>query len=62
MARERLQAGVDRVVITLWPGHESVETTQIDLEATLAMKERSLAKILPRSHGTPRAIVQGISN
>jgi site-specific recombinase XerD len=26
---ELLQAGVDRAVIALWPGHESVETTQI---------------------------------
>ena len=39
-----LQAGVDRSVIALWLGHESVETTQIYLEATLAMKERALAK------------------
>ncbi len=39
-----LQAGVDRAVIALWLGHESVETTQIYLEATLAMKEQALAK------------------
>ena len=32
---------VDRAVIALWLGHESVETTQIYLEATLAMKEAS---------------------
>lgn len=43
-AMELLQAGVDRSVIALWLGHESVETTQIYLEATLAMKERALAK------------------
>ena len=42
-----LQAGVDRAVIALWLGHESVETTQIYLEATLAMKERALAKTSP---------------
>lgn len=47
MAMDLLQAGVDRSVIALWLGHESVETTQIYLEATLAMKERALAKILP---------------
>jgi site-specific recombinase XerD len=29
MALEMLQAGVDRAVIALWLGHESVETTQI---------------------------------
>ena len=34
MALEMLQAGVDRAVIALWLGHESVETTQIYLEAT----------------------------
>jgi site-specific recombinase XerD len=44
MALELLQAGVDRAVIALWLGHESVETTQIYLEATLAMKEQALAK------------------
>jgi site-specific recombinase XerD len=36
MAMDLLQAGVDRAVIALWLGHESVETTQIYLEATLA--------------------------
>ena len=45
MAMDLLQAGVDRSVIALWLGHESVETTQIYLEATIAMKEEALAKI-----------------
>lgn len=44
MAMDLLQEGVDRSVIALWLGHESVETTQIYLEATLAMKEQALAK------------------
>jgi integrase len=44
---ELLQAGVDRAVIALWLGHESVETTQIYLDADLAMKERALAKTTP---------------
>ena len=44
MALDLLQAGVDRSIIALWLGHESVETTQIYLEATLAMKEQALAK------------------
>jgi len=52
MALELLQAGVDRSVIALWLGHESVETTQIYLEATLAMKEQALAKTTP-PRGTP---------
>jgi len=47
MAMDLLQAGVDRAVIALWLGHESVETTQIYLEATLAMKEHALAKATP---------------
>ncbi|TGQ12716.1 site-specific integrase [Mesorhizobium sp. M00.F.Ca.ET.217.01.1.1] len=48
------QAGVDRAVIALWLGHESVETTQIYLEATLAMKEAALAKTSPYSGKSPR--------
>ena len=47
MAMGLLQAGVDRAVIALWLGHESVETTQIYLEANLAMKEEILAKAAP---------------
>lgn len=47
MAMDLLQAGIDRSVIALWLGHESVETTQIYLEATLAMKEQALAKVIP---------------
>src|SRR4051812_20379056 len=46
-AMDLLQAGVDRSVIALWLGHESVETTQVYLEATLAMKERALEKTTP---------------
>jgi site-specific recombinase XerD len=52
MALDLLQAGVDRSVIALWLGHESVETTQIYLEATLTMKEEALTKATPR-HGSP---------
>ena len=47
MAMDLLQAGVDRSVIALWLGHERLETTQIYLEATLAMKEGALAKASP---------------
>jgi site-specific recombinase XerD len=46
-AMELLQAGVDRAVIALWLGHESVETTQIYLDADLALKEQALAKTSP---------------
>jgi len=46
-AMELLQAGVDRALIALWLGHESVETTQMYLDADLAMKEKALAKTTP---------------
>ncbi len=46
-AMELLQAGADRAVIALWLGHESVETTQIYLDANLAIKEQVLAKVTP---------------
>ena len=46
-AMELLQAGVDRAVIALWLGHESVETTQIYLDADLAMKQEALSKTAP---------------
>lgn len=44
LAMTLLQAGIDRSVIALWLGHESVETTQIYLDANLALKEKVLAK------------------
>jgi site-specific recombinase XerD len=43
-AMELLQAGVDLTVIALWLGHESTKTTQIYLDANLALKETALAK------------------
>ena len=42
-----LQNGVDRAVIALWLGHESVETTYIYLHADLKLKETALAKTTP---------------
>ncbi|MCW8309149.1 site-specific integrase [Acidiphilium sp. PA] len=51
-AMELLQAGVDTTVISLWLGHESVETTHVYLEADLAMKEKMLAKTTAHD-GTP---------
>jgi site-specific recombinase XerD len=47
MAMDMLEGGVDRSVIALWLGHERVETTQIYLEASLAMKEKALARTCP---------------
>lgn len=50
-AMELLHAGVDRSVIALWLGHESIETTQIYLDADLALKEKALAKASPLREG-----------
>jgi integrase/recombinase XerD len=46
-AMELLQAGVDRSVIALWLGHESIETTQMYLDADLTLKEKALSKTTP---------------
>lgn len=40
-----LEAGVDRAVIALWLGHESVETTQIYMDASLNFKKKVLSKV-----------------
>jgi integrase len=34
-------------VIALWLGHESIETTQVYVQANLKMKEKALAKTTP---------------
>lgn len=49
-----LQAGIDRSVIALWLGHESVETTQMYLDADLSVKERALARTAPIPAATQR--------
>lgn len=46
-AMELLQAGVDRAMIAIWLGHESLDTTQTYLDANLALKEAILAKTQP---------------
>ena len=46
-AMELLQAGVDSTVIALWLGHDSVKTTQIYVDANVALKEAALAKMKP---------------
>ena len=53
-AMQLLQAGVDRSVIALWLGHESVETTEMYLHADLSIKERALARTAPPRTGTKR--------
>jgi len=42
-----LNAGIDRSMIALWLGHESIETTQIYLDSNIKMKEKILEKLLP---------------
>lgn len=42
-----LQAGIDRSTIALWLGHESIETTQMYLDADLSAKEQALARTAP---------------
>ena len=46
-AMRLLEAGVDRSVIALWLGHESIKTTEIYLHAHLALKERALTRTAP---------------
>jgi integrase/recombinase XerD len=46
-AMDLLQHGVDRSVIALWLGHESVETTQIYLHADMKLKEQALSRSPP---------------
>ena len=46
-AMELFQAGVDRALIAIWLGHESLDTTQIYLDANLQLKEAVLNKMNP---------------
>ncbi|NOX96275.1 MAG: tyrosine-type recombinase/integrase, partial [Alphaproteobacteria bacterium] len=42
-AMQLLHNGVDRTVIALWLGHESIETTQVYIHADIQLKERAMA-------------------
>lgn len=55
-AMQLLHGGVDRTVIALWLGHESVETTQMYIHADMKMKETAIAKTRPieAKHGRYR--------
>jgi site-specific recombinase XerD len=46
-AMDLLHHGVDRSVIALWLGHESVETTQMYLHADMRLKEKALSRTMP---------------
>jgi integrase/recombinase XerD len=54
LAMNLLQHGVDRSVIALWLGHESIETTQVYLHANLELKEKALAKTRSFNGGSRR--------
>ena len=47
-----LQEGVEQSTIAIWLGHELIETTQIYLDANLAIKQAVLDKTTP-PQGTP---------
>jgi integrase/recombinase XerD len=42
-----LHAGNDITIIALWLGHESVTTTQIYLQADMALKQQALDRTTP---------------
>jgi len=42
-----LQQGIEQSVLALWLGHESIETTQVYLDANLELKQRVLDAITP---------------
>jgi site-specific recombinase XerD len=46
-AMDLLQQGVEQSVIALWLGHESLETTQVYLDANLELKQRVLDTVTP---------------
>ena len=46
-AMDLLQHGVDRTVIALWLGHETLDTVQVYLHANMELKEKALAKATP---------------
>jgi len=46
-AMDLLQQGVDPSVIALWLGHESIETTQVYLDANLTLKQAVLDRTTP---------------
>eukprot|EP01022_Parablepharisma_sp_SALTPOND_P018878 TRINITY_DN3146_c0_g3_i1.p1 TRINITY_DN3146_c0_g3~~TRINITY_DN3146_c0_g3_i1.p1 ORF type:complete len:354 (+),score=33.81 TRINITY_DN3146_c0_g3_i1:1671-2732(+) len=53
-AMQLLQNGVDRTIIALWLGHESVETTQMYVHADIKLKEKAMAKTKPLGGPTGR--------
>lgn len=46
-AMRLLHAGVDPIVISLWLGHESIQSTNAYVHADMTLKERALARTVP---------------
>jgi site-specific recombinase XerD len=46
-AMDLLQEGTEQIAIALWLGHESIETTQVYLDADLELKQKILDKTTP---------------
>jgi integrase len=57
-AMSLLRRGVDRSVIALWLGHESMETTQVYLHADMRLKEQALAHAMPSGLAPGRYLPQ----
>lgn len=53
-AMQLRHAGVDLSVIALWLGHESIETTQIYLDADLESREAAVSRLAPVHNGYRR--------
>lgn len=53
-AMQLLYSGVDRTVIALWLGHESVETTQMYLQANIKLKEQAMELTQPANIASGR--------
>jgi integrase/recombinase XerD len=53
-AMQLRQAGIDLSVIALWLGHESIETTQVYLDADLASREAAVSRLEPVQNGYRR--------
>src|SRR5207249_3660967 len=46
-AMRLIHAGVDPIVISLWLGHESIQSTTAYVHADMTLKERALARTVP---------------
>ena len=53
-AMQLREARVDLSTIALWLGHESIETTQIYLDADLASREEAVSRLTPVKNGYRR--------